>query len=230
MKAIKNIILSVAAILAATDFSFSQSYSITPNDTFQTVGFMEDLETLTISQLNVSSDSIYLKWEKVSESVPADWESTVCDNRVCYTNLMDSGFMNPVIPTETGFLLLHITAHVNYGTAIIRYAVWDVATPSARDTVTFIMTVNAPSAISETDNKNSFTLFPNPASDLINIQFSDNEAHTISVLNSLGEKIHSVVSSQYSILNTQYFSNGIYTISISGNNKSSFTKKIIVQH
>lgn len=227
---LKYIILSVAALLAATDFSFSQSYSIAPNDTFQTVGFMEDLETLTISQLNITSDSIFLKWKKVSEDVPANWEATVCDNQVCYTSLVDSGTMNPVIPTESGFLLLHITAHVNYGTAIIRYAVWDIATPSLKDTVTFIMSVNEPSAISETENKNSFTIFPNPVAEMLNLTIPDNNKHNLTICNSSGEKIYSAVASQRTILNTQCFPNGIYTISISSDNKSSFTKKIIIQH
>lgn len=230
MNTLKYIILLVAVILAATDFSYSQSYSITPNDTFQTVGFMEDLETLTISQLNITSDSILMKWKKVSQDVPANWEATVCDNHICNTSLVDSGKMNPIIPTESGFLLLHITAHVNYGTAIIRYAVWDMANPSSKDTITFIMTVNEPSAIVETENKNFFTIFPIPTSDLANIQFRDNEAHTISIYNSIGDKVYSAVSTRDSKIATRNIPNGTYTISISRDNKSSFSKKIIIQH
>ncbi|MCX6199629.1 MAG: T9SS type A sorting domain-containing protein [Bacteroidetes bacterium] len=228
MKALKHIVLSAAAIFAATAFSFAQSYSITPNDTFKTVGFMEDLETLTISQLNKTSDSIFLKWKKVSVTMPSNWEATICDNRVCYTELVDSGFMNPVLPTETGFLLLHITAHVNYGTAIIRYAVWDVATPLVRDTVTFIMTVNSPSSISETENQNSFNIFPNPVADKLNLTVPDK--HNLAIWNSNGEKIYSSVVIANCELSTANFVNGIYIISISDNNKFSLTKKIIVQH
>lgn len=70
MKIIKKIVLSVAAILAATDISFTQSFSNTPNDTINMVGMMEDLETLSIEQLNISPNAITLKWKKVSESVP----------------------------------------------------------------------------------------------------------------------------------------------------------------
>lgn len=229
MKAIKNIILSVAAILVATDFSFSQSYSITPNDTFEVVGYLEDLQTLTIFQQNNTNDTLYFQWQKVSENVPANWDANICDNEVCYTILMDSGTTNPVYPTEAGFILLHVTPHVNYGTAIIRYAVWDIANPSLKDTLTFITTVNAPSAIAETENKNVFSVFPNPVSDLLNIQFSNNEEHIVSIYNSKGEKISSAVSTQNTELETRNFLNGIYTVSIS-DSKSFFTKKIIIQH
>lgn len=230
MKAIRHIILSVAVILAATDFSFSQSYSITPNDTFELTGYMEDLQTLTISQLNITNDSVFLKWKKVSTSVPADWEATICDNRVCYTELVDSGFMNPVLPAETGFLLLHITAHANYGTAIIRYEVWDVSNPSARDTVTFIMTVNQPSAINEAENKSRFNIFPNPVNDDLNVILATDKNFTVNIFNSVGEKVCSTVSSHYSLLTTHYLPNGPYTLTISENTKSTLTKKIIVQH
>ena len=230
MKTLNHIILSVTAILAATDFSFSQSYSITPNDTFEVVGYLEDLQTLTISQQNNTSDTLYFQWEKVSESVPANWEASVCDNEVCYISLVDSGTTNPVFPTESGFILLHVTAHVNYGTSVVRYAIWDIANPAMKDTLTFITIVNAPSAIAETENKNTFNIFPNPANDYLYVTSPNNENFSLNIFNSLGEKISSAVSTQNWKLETGNFANGVYTISISGNNKSSFTKKIIVQH
>lgn len=230
MKTLKNIMLSVAAILAATDFSFSQSYSITPNDTVQLLGGMEDLQTLTISQQNNGSDTLYFQWQKVSESVPANWEASVCDNFVCYTTLKDSGTTNPVFPTESGFILLHVTPHVNYGTAIIRYAIWDVANPTVKDTLTFITTVNAPSAIAETENKKTFNVFPNPVNGYLNITSTNNEIFSLNIFNSLGEKVSSTVSTQNSKLETRNFSNGVYTILISTNSKSSFIKKIVIQH
>lgn len=229
MKTIKSIVLSVVAMFAATGFSFSQTYTITPNDTFELTGYMEDLQTLTISQLNTTNDSIFLKWEKVSVTIPANWEATVCDNRSCYAELVDSGTMNAILPTEAGFLLLHITAHVNYSTAIIRYAVWDIVNPSARDTVTFIMTVSEPSAINET-NKNAFRVFPNPANDYMNICSSANENCRINIFNSAGRKIYSSFSSADFKLSTANWLNEVYMLSMTDQGNNIITKKIIVQH
>lgn len=222
--------LSVAAILAATDFSFSQSYSITPNDTVQVLGGMEDLQTLTISQQNNGNDTLYFRWQKVSESVPANWEASVCDNFVCYTTLKDSGATNPVFPTESGFILLHVTPHVNYGTAVVRYAIWDIANPTIKDTLTFITTVNAPSAITETENNNAFNIFPNPVSGYLNITSTNNEIFSSNIFNSFGEKVSSTVSTQNSKLETLNLSNGVYTLLISTNIKSYFIKQIVIQH
>jgi hypothetical protein len=169
MAATKHLILLVAAILVATNITLSQTFTNAPNDTIQMTGMMEDLETLSIQQINNSSNAIQLKWKKVSQSVPANWEASVCDNAICYTSLVNTGTMNPVNPADYGLLLLHITPHVNYGTAIIRYAVWDTINAAMKDTLTYILTVDATSGISAEKNKKTFNIFPNPSKENINI-------------------------------------------------------------
>lgn len=227
MKALYAVILSVAALLAAPYFSSAQAFSNSPNDTFEIVGYMEDLQTLTISQLNNTSDTLYFKWQKVSESVPANWEASVCDNRVCYTTLKDSGTANPVLPGDSGYILLHLTAHVSYGTAIVRYAIWEINNPGLKDTLTFIMTVNGPAAIKE-EGECAFTIFPNPTSGILHFNFSDDQEHEISIFNSTGAKIYSYASAGNFSFSTADLANGIYCISIKSNNRL-FTQKIIKQ-
>ena len=58
-----SLVLSVTAIFAATVISVAQSFSNTPNDTINMVGMMEDLETLSIQQQNISANAITLKWK-----------------------------------------------------------------------------------------------------------------------------------------------------------------------
>lgn len=216
MLATRKIVLTVAAVLVATVFTYAQSYSLAPNDTINKVGMMEDLESLSIQQLNTISDTIQLKWKKVSESVPALWDVAVCDNAFCYASLVDSGDMNPVLETEYGLLLLKITPHVNYGTAIIRYEVWDVTKPILRDTLTYILTVKNNLRISETESNNFFSINPNPSSDYINIISSTNENCSVIISNALGEIIY---NSTLSIKNLQFsisdFPSGKYFVTLS---------------
>lgn len=230
MATLYKIVLSVAAIFAATDISFAQSYSNIPNDTINIVGMMEDLETLNIQQQNISTDTIRLQWEKVSENVPALWEASVCDNRVCYTSLVDSGSMNPINPVDYGFLLLHITAHVNYGTAVIRYAVWDIANPTLKDTLTYILTINATSGIEEAENKNAFSIFPNPAKQNINIISKHQTGFQFLITDVAGIEIENGVSTTNAIsVDTENLSNGLYTVSIFIENKIINTKQFLIQ-
>jgi len=227
MRILSKFVLSIASILAATDISFAQNFSNTPNDTINIVGMMEDLETLSIQQLNISSNTITLKWKKVSESVPLLWDASVCDNQICYTSLVDSGTMNPIYPSGYGFLLLHITPHVNYGTARVIYEVWDVTTPLLSDTLTYILTVNNTSGIAEAENQNLFTVFPNPASDFISINSNENEKFSFSITNSLGETIYNLAFTiNHSPINIHNYPKGIYFITLS-NSSYRFTQTII---
>lgn len=230
MSILSKIVLSVAAIFAATDISFAQSYSIVPNDTINMIGMMEDLETLSIQQLNTSTNILQLKWAKLNESVPAMWEASVCDNQVCYTSLVDSGSMNPINPNDYGLLLTHITPHVNYGTAVIRYVVWDITNPASKDTLTYILTVTTTSGSPDVENKNAFSIFPNPASENINIISNLPAGFQFLITDISGKEIEKGISKANSVsVNTKNLQNGIYCVSLFIENKIITTKQLIIQ-
>lgn len=230
MKIIRQYIaISVVVFLAATGISLGQTFTNTPNDTIQLMGMMEDLQTLSIQQVNVSQDTVQLKWQKVSAIVPADWEAAVCDNSICYTSLVNNGSMIPVAPTDFGFILLHVTPHVNLGTATIRYAVWDEANPALKDTLTLILTVDGTSSVQEGTDKPQINIFPNPTSDNITITnltlgsqyiiYDSNGKNVISGNNSAG-----ILS-----IPCKTLPNGAYTISITNKGTTAITKKFIIQ-
>lgn len=228
---IKNIKLGLVVVFTtASSFVFGQNYTITPNDTIRINGGMEDLATLSIQQVNTTSRPINLKWEKLSENVPSNWEASVCDNKMCYTSLEDSGSMNPVLPSEYGLLLLHITPHVNSGTSVIRYIVWDIENAMRKDTLTYILVVNVTSEIS-LENNNGIRIFPNPAQNLVNIHSNLQGGFQFSINDLLGNELYSGLSNKTSVLvSTENFSNGLYSILIRNHNKIITSKKISIQH
>lgn len=77
------------------------------------------------------------------------------------------------------------------------------------------------------NNNNSLTIYPNPTSNLVNIDAK--EMTSISIFNTLGE----IVYTQYKIsanslqINTSQWGKGIYTVQVNSNNQS-ITKKLIV--
>ncbi len=191
---------------------------------------MEDLETLSIQQQNITTDTLQLQWQKISESAPLLWEASACDNTICYTILVNSGMMNPIYPSDYGFLLLHITPHVNYGTAVVCYAVWDIANPAMKDTLTYILTVSATSGIAATENKNAFSIFPNPAKDNINIISKLQLGIQFLITDVSGKEIEKGISKTNSIsVSTENLPNGLYTVSIFTETKIKNTKQFIIQ-
>ncbi len=223
---IKNIFLAMLVIAQVYTCS-SQTYINTPGDTLSLSGMMEDLHEPMIRQENISTDTIQLQWKKVSASVPANWDVATCDNYLCYTSLEDSGAMNPVSPGAFGFLIMKITPHVNYGTAVIRYAVWDAASPSVKDTLTFILAVNDPQAINEIQNQSSFSIFPNPASDFINIRSKNNFKFYITDISGK-EILNTVKETNHISVSTSELSAGVYLVKAISNNFSA-TQKLILR-
>ena len=227
----KYIIVLVVAFVATINTTIAQNYSITPSDTIQLSGVLEDLQTLSIHQLNISNDTLLLKWKKISVSIPALWDANVCDNFSCNTSLADSGTMNPVIPTDYGLLVVHITPHVNYGTAIIRYAVWDVNFPSQKDTLTYLLTCNATTGINDQKQNTSWNVFPNPSAKELTISSNFQSGFNYSITDAAGKIIYTGFSkSAFIIISISNFVNGIYTVSMIDEMKNICSKRIIVQH
>jgi blue copper oxidase len=77
------------------------------------------------------------------------------------------------------------------------------------------------------NNNNSLTLYPNPTSNLVNIDAK--EMTSISVFNTLGEIVYAQnkISTNSLQINTSQWSKGIYTVQVNSNNQS-ITKKLIV--
>ncbi|MBP7388754.1 MAG: T9SS type A sorting domain-containing protein [Chitinophagales bacterium] len=76
--------------------------------------------------------------------------------------------------------------------------------------------------------ENTFSIYPNPTNDFLNIKSISSENFSVNIFNALGEKIYSAVSTLNLKLVTQNFSNGIYFLQIKSERKS-FTQKFIKQ-
>lgn len=168
MSFLRNIIILVAVLIAATNISFAKNYSLVPNDTILINGLLEDLQTLTIQQLNTSKDTINLQWKKLKADMPENWEASVCDNSFCYTSLVENGTMLPVFPDDYGMVLLHVTPKINYGEALIQYAVWDAKFPNEIDTLTYILIAEKATSI-KSEYTSNIEIFPNPTNNILNI-------------------------------------------------------------
>jgi hypothetical protein len=205
----------------------AQTYQLYPDDTINITGNLEDLQTLSIEQHNISSNTIYLKWKKISESVPLLWDASVCDNRFCYTTLVDSGTMNPVLTGTYGFVLLHVTPHVNAGTAVIRYEVWDVASPQQHDTLTFILTVPPNSGVAEMEN--IFTIEKTFADDNLVIHTKNPAGFGILISDISGKIVcHQETKTDFISVSTASLIAGNYILSLFSGEKV-FSKKIVIQ-
>ncbi len=223
MNLLKCIVLLITSILI-TGVAKTQTFHLVPNDTIERNGLMDTQGSFTIYQDRITTDTLVLKWKKVSEFIPLHWEARICDNSFCYASLADSGLMN----SGDGFLEIYITSHIDFGTAIIRYAVWDVAYPLQKDTLTYIIHVNGTSGINEEFSSNGMRVYPNPTLSSINL-YSKNDWRNaeMTLRNVIGELVFTyIINNSNSVIDISQLKPGIYFLQI---NDTGYIQKIIKQ-
>ena len=132
-------ILVIAVYLVVTNILPAQSYYNSPGDSLVKSTTLDQTVAMSITQQHPTSDTVYFKWHQLSVTMPTGWDASICDNGHCFTTLMDSGMMIPIVPGDNGLMLLHCTPHLTAGTGIIRYTLYASNTPSHVDTLTWIV-------------------------------------------------------------------------------------------
>jgi len=86
--------------------------------------------------------------------------------------------------------------------------------------------------ITETEFKNKFSVYPNPATNEITIQLSkDCNNCTLEISNALGQTLKSEkLLSLDNKINIAGFANGVYYVKVKSNNSAQHVQKIVVQH
>ncbi|MCX6199631.1 MAG: T9SS type A sorting domain-containing protein [Bacteroidetes bacterium] len=105
------------------------------------------------------------------------------------------------------------------------YVVWQ---DDNTNTVKFRSGTFTPVVISSVTeiSTNSFSIYPNPTNDYLNITSNNNRKFSLNIFNSIGEKVYSAISNGNSQLNTANWSSGIYFAHISTEGNSFVTKFI----
>jgi hypothetical protein len=181
------------AFFCAFILSFSskaQNYTISPANT---VYFTAEYNTLTINDIymvNNANTKISLSWTLISNNLVAGWDYAICDLGTCYPGIPPSATMDSVEVGAMGFLGLNVNPYSIPGTGSVTVYVYETQYPSNGDTLTWYVT-SSPSGVNENSKALSMNVYPNPASEVINVDLGGHadEAEFISIYNILGEKV-----------------------------------------
>lgn len=188
----KKIFLSLCFI-AVSMIGFSQGVIL--HDTVQ-VTITKDGAAVALNDtiFNPSTtDSLSVTWSKTDNlSSLTGWSGTqVCDPQQCYSyGMINTNVYHPKIaPGKNGVFIVDVKAlptAVN-GTAFVTIAV------TAGTTVgNMVFRYDAiPTAVKDYENNNIVSLYPNPATNFINITLNERKISTIHVLNVIGRRIAS---------------------------------------
>ena len=211
--------------------SFTQTLSVT-GDTIKSTQdpCFETSASLTIT--NNSTNALDIHCEKVIIDTALGTQNYFCWGEECYgpSQYVSSSFNN-LNPGESDNIDFggYYNAFCSNAPATIRYCFYPVSNPADRTCID--ITYNGNLTSFSTLKSNSFSIYPNPSNDIINISLSKDEIKEIIIFNVYGEKItqkNLIVESNLKVDLSDY-SNGTYFIVAINNDLSKTVKKFILQ-
>lgn len=174
---------------------------------------------------NETDESTSMYWEVDSINLPSEWTFSICDHDICYPEGTESVEWN--LPANGGYINIHFYPNGQEGEGVVTLKVNDLPDANQTEYMTF-----RGSAISSGTTESSLekvSLYPNPASDFINI--SGGSANTsFEMLDILGKQIKTgkLDANGNFKINTSSVLNGVYFISFTEDGQN-VTRKVVIK-
>ena len=222
----KKILLSFLTIISLTVFAQS-SLSIEPSESYyaevgeQCVAHF-DVTNTTDAEISVivtrSFDSSY------------DIMSTFCWGITCYPPTVDVSSQSILIPAGESFdgFSGYINDMPEDKTFIINYCFSVVDNPS--DKVCADVEFTSISTVGVEETEISFGVYPNPANQVLHLDYTAQQAADFVLYDMLGNKIYSDVVLNSKSIQLNAFEAGIYFYTFSVNGKNKEVQKLIISH
>lgn len=193
--------------------------------------------------INNTHTPVALKWTVVATDFPSSWLTTgafgICDNNICYANAGPKWLWNEAFGTGTTFvsnLYGDTTTHGDFhlqlvfasavaGTHFLTLTLTDSVTAYTRN-MTFIIN-KFPLGLSTPRASSEVTLYPNPATNELNVTYDVASVRNIEVYNIIGKvmNIRKVIGSNSANVNLESIPPGIYFLKAMGGNGEVVTTK-----
>lgn len=173
MKQILYLFITMALLSNAFSAAAQVNIAITPDSVHVTLP-AEEFEIELLSHItNNSGGPVTIRWTRVVEQKPAEWDVNFCDKNLCYLGFVatktfdlanaDSGLLKPIFyPNEVP------------GTGVFRlYLQSETPGVTWADTAVYVgVATNAVGTV-EAELVRNVAVFPNPASDMLNVVTAD---------------------------------------------------------
>lgn len=232
----KSAINTVIFIVLFSVNSWSQNlvYSPVQHRVDQIMG--ENSQDFSIYLTTPTPEAIHYKWELISNSIPSTWSYAMCDYGACYPAIPATSTMGAISLVEAqdgqqGFFKLSVTAGFNYGTGLIQIYVYDSNDIDRGDTVSFLLNYTNSLGISAHEEKATFSLYPNPATETIKLLNNTTEECRIVIINIAGEIVSKKIldPKATTTLDIRPLDAGIYFVNYYTSNGNKKTERLVVQ-
>ncbi len=227
----KNIYLIIA--LVATSFVGNAQNFVYSTEMHIDEEIQSNFATFDISFTTQVPRDITFEWKVISNDLPSEWDMSLCDYTGCYSGIPNSGRMTAITEENAqngvkGFFKLNLQ-HMDFiGSGKCVLYVYDEADESLGDTVSFTLNYQGTNlSIEEKESLMALNVFPNPASEKINVEFSGVFSGT--VVNSLGQYVARFEGKDSAVLDISELRIGVYFIQVTSETGATMTERIVVK-
>lgn len=217
-------LLTIALFISGFQVTSAQIYFGENIDTAK--GWYTEFDLATHFYFVNKSDDSSFTWCRFDVNVPDGFSTAVCDNNLCYP--VEVSTANFDLGTNDSFeMILHFYPDNNCGKGSFKLMVFPQADTSNKivtEVFTEVWCLSAP-----TVEHNALNLFPNPATNQIDISFGSVDAYDIVIYSMTGEKV--LETGSYSLSETVDVSTlhpGLYLVAVSSEGRT-FTQTFIKQ-
>jgi hypothetical protein len=224
----KNIYLFAFLFSTTLNFNAQTAFSWFPNDTL-----IQDIDPniytdVHIDQVNNTNDTLVLGMEVIYNDIPSSWDGMLCVYGICLGTIPAVGFtlpMNPIYDSTNGFVKLTVFPDGGTQAITFRARIYDENNPSDGDTCTFI--INSVVSVKDNYSNNKISLFPNPTSEILNI--NSEQLFDKIIINDIYGRIiinNNINPSNNNKLNVGMLPSGVYLVRVYSNDEIISIKKI----
>lgn len=208
----------VSAFILCASGTFAQSLIIGADTAFLDPG-NGDYVNAYISIENQSGGTVDIEWVVLENTLNPDWKLQFCDFEFCYTNDFE-----PLKTNSSGTLTddydddwyLGVDLAGNSADSAIWVVEITTLATGTKDTMVWVVTDKNPVSVGDVNQRNQrISLYPNPASNLINIKNPDNRSLNYRILDVAGKELRTgIVTTDREPVNIDALPGGMYFVSV----------------
>ena len=196
----------------------AQTFNYTTEQHIKNVFSDENFVYYDIKFTTHEPETITFKWVLISNGLPNEWNYSLCDYPNCYVGIAPYGTMQTITKSEMeegleGFFKFNINPKT-YGGGVVQIYLYDKDDYNRGDTVSIDVYNRDLVSISSNEHE-GLTTYPNPANELLNVQFDQGGDKVLTLHNANGELVFETQTiADYLQINTQEFESGLYFMTV----------------
>jgi hypothetical protein len=221
MKNILTLFLITFSIIGS-----AQNFHFEPTNELSKTISLNGLSDLKIDIIrNNTVDTLYLKYELITNTLPDEWYQGYCDNHGCWGSLPESGVMSPCFDEINSYITLSIDPTGYDGSGTVEYFVYE--TDHYEDGLLMTFHIDTPGFVGTEEMDNTIIqIYPNPAMDYIQITSGSaiDKIRIYSLTGQLVNELNQIENNEN--INISNLEEGIYLMEVLQRDGLVFTQKL----